>query len=368
MIVYDLRPAIAHPHPERGIPRYTLDLASSLARRPSCIDLFLVPELGQPPKFASDRSITETELVRRAEEIELFHVTSPFEPQTPDRLSFGGRQSRMVVTLFDLIPFVFPDRYLGGIGTRAKQWARSLILYNADKLLAISKSASADATRLLGIEETSITVIGAGVAPIFLPSADRRLTNIEVRRILRRDVDRFVLVPAAHDWRKNLDGAVTAFAQLPEAVRRATPLVIVCALSDEGRTWLGGLANDLAISDEVILTGFIPDVDLVSLYQAATLVVFPSRYEGFGLPVLEARSCGAPVVCGDNSSLVEVHPDARWRFDADDVGALTRLMRSLLEDPDLLREAAQAPVPGYSWELAAATTHSVYRSLVANGN
>ena len=122
---------------------------------------------------------------------------------------------------------------------------------------------------------------------------------------------RYVLVPTAADWRKNSIGAIQAFGRLPAAVRDRHQLVLFCRLVDEQRRELVEAAEEAGVADRVMITGFVPDDLLVTLYQTAELVMFATFYEGFGLPVLEARRCGARVICSDSSSLPEVMPDPR---------------------------------------------------------
>jgi glycosyltransferase involved in cell wall biosynthesis len=116
-----------------------------------------------------------------------------------------------------------------------------------------------------------------------------------------------------------------------------------------------------------VITDVVDDEVLVALYQRAALVVVTSRYEGFGLPALEARLCGAPVLCADNSSLREVVPDPLARFPADDVTATATAIGRALTD-DAFRAVLRAlPLPTFTWDLAAERTATVYRHLLRRG-
>ena len=113
------------------------------------------------------------------------------------------------------------------------------------------------------------------------------------------------------------------------------------------------------------MTGYVSDDLLVELNRAAYLVVFPSRYEGFGLPVLEARRCGAPVICGDNSSFREVVPDSAARFDSESTDSIHRLLERGLTDRRFRQRLLDADVPPFTWDEAARLTLSAYDEVLA---
>lgn len=372
-VVYDLQGTQSIHHGERGIARYVLELALALDRvAPGAVDLFAVnPDLPVPaslePWRAAGRLVpVDDERVGRCD---LYHVASPMENGIPGHrlLPPAVRRGRaaIVATVYDLIPLVYEEHYLVGEQNRA-EYARGLaVLHAADELLAISHATAADTTRLLGIDARRITTIGAGAADRF-----RRATPAELDRQRARldDAlpalrDDYLLVPTGIDFRKNVEGTIASYALLRPEVRARHQLVIACRVDHHARRHIEDLAARHGVPDDVVLTGFVPDDLLVALYQLAHLVVFPSRYEGFGLPPLEARQCGAPVICGDNSSLREVITDPRARFDADDPAAIAAVMTRVLDDPALRRTLAEAPLPDATWDRAAVLTAAVYRRV-----
>jgi glycosyltransferase involved in cell wall biosynthesis len=370
MIAFDLRPVQSRSHGERGIARFTLDLGLALERlRPGRIGCYLV----DPDRPLPDRLLPflPTGRVHRADDpdlpgIDILHLTSPVELDIPLERLVVGRPRRIVANLYDLIPMLFPDRYLRDRHLAARYRARVGVYPSADWVLADSRSAVDDAVRLLGVDPSCATPIWGGTAPMFAPPADGA-AGAATRAAAAVPAVRpgYLLLPSGIDWRKNIETALEAYAALDEDLRRAHQLVLVCAVRDDERQALVGQAEELGCADTFVITGFVDDAVLVTLYQGAHLVVYPSRYEGFGFPVLEAMRCGAPVIAGDNSSLREVQPDPAARFDADDVDALRALLDTLLRDDAALERLRQGPIPDFTWEGAAARTHEVYDRIEA---
>jgi glycosyltransferase involved in cell wall biosynthesis len=295
-------------------------------------------------------------------------VNAPFEMTDYADVVVPVRAERLVVTCFDLIPLRFDDVYLADRGQRARYLTRLSMLNAADAVVADSQSAADDLVELAGVSADRITVIGAGVGSGFVPptaSLAERLA--ELRRLLPSLRARYVLVPTGIDWRKNVEGAIGAFGRLPEPVRRRHQLVLACRLDDAQRAWIEQLAVAAGIDDRVVVTGHLPDHALVPLYQTAELVLFPSFYEGFGLPVLEARRCGARVICSNTSSLPEVLPDPRALFDPHDPAEVVALLHAALTDPEYAAVLDDVPDPGCSWSIAAARVVDVYAGLAAAG-
>ena len=186
--------------------------------------------------------------------------------------------------------------------------------------------------------------------------------------LLRADLpdieDGYVLVPSGMDWRKNPDGAIAAYAALPRHVIDRHQLVLACRVSDPQRNELQVVADRLGVADRVLITGYTTDATLVRLYQTADVVLFPSRYEGFGLPVLEARRCGARVICSDASSLPEVLGERRARFNPWVPEEITLALHRSLTDDRFRSMLDDVPDSGFDWPTAADRMARVYRGLV----
>ncbi len=369
MIVFDLQALQSRAHGERGIARFCLELASALEEQaPGRVDRFLLnPNLPVPAAVdrlrSTGRVAFSDELGNRR--IDLLHVGSPIELDRPLTEILPVGVGALVANLYDLIPAVFPDRYLVDTNTRLRYQARLGLYGAADMVLTDSQSAADDAIELLGLSASRVRVIGAGAGAAFRPHPGGPAEALrEVSAAVPGVRPGFVLVPAGIDWRKNIEGVMHAYGRLPVELRTRHQLVLACRISDHDRAALSALAASLGFEDSFVMTGFVSDAVLVAMNQATELVVFPSRYEGFGLPVLEARRCGAPVICGDNSSLREVVPDPSARFDSDDVSSIHDHLERALADRSFSQALRTAAIPNFTWEEAARRTLLAYDDLL----
>jgi glycosyltransferase involved in cell wall biosynthesis len=272
-----------------------------------------------------------------------------------------------VATLYDLIPLHDPE-YLGH--SRARDWYMRRIdaLRRCDLLLAISSWVREDAIERLGLDPDRIVAIGAGVDPMFRPS----VAGANLGPLLKQRLGialPFVLYNGGTDKRKNVEALFPAFAHLPETLRRGLQLVVVGRTDEPTRQRLEDAARTAGLdSSDVVFAGYVSDEDLVRLYQACSLFVFPSEREGFGLPPLEAMACGAPVIVNDATSLPEVVGDPTAMFDATRLSSITAAMRRVLEDPAraaALREGGLARAARFTWpEVAARARDAIEAALL----
>jgi glycosyltransferase involved in cell wall biosynthesis len=372
-VLLDVQATQSAGHRDRGVARYVAELAAALVRGPDgdlVHSLLLNPDLPPPgrvqPLVATGRLVYSDRC--DLDGAGLLHVMSPFELDVAlPRLWLargGARRLPLVVTLFDVIPERFPDRYLADPGLRRRYRARTALVRAADAVLAISEATAADAVEVLRLPEEKIAVVGAAAAAHFVPAPSRAAAHAAVRAALPGLRERFVCYPGGMDDRKNFERLFRAWALLPADVRARFQLVFVCAMDELGRNHLVHLARAAGIADEVLLPGFVSDDVLRLLYQAADLVVFPSLYEGFGLPVAEALACDAPVIGSDGSAVRELlRPEAR--FDPYDEHAIATAIASALTDEHqrgLLAEQVRAPRD--DWAAVAGRTAAVYRRLL----
>jgi glycosyltransferase involved in cell wall biosynthesis len=292
-------------------------------------------------------------------------LTGPFDLfHAPNFLLPPVRHGKTVLTIHDLAFLIHPE-YAYPALQRFLATAVPRALARADHILADSEATRQDAIRLFGLSRERISVIGAGVEPRFRPLDRQTLGPVAVRYGL--DAFPFVLTVGTLEPRKNTDGLIRAFATARRAVGFPHHLVIV---GDRG--WLyekifAEVARQQAESF-VHFLGFVPDADLPALYNLADLFVYPSHYEGFGLPVLEAMACGTPVLCTDTSSLPEIAGHAAWLVPTDDDEALTAALIHLLTEPERRRELSRRGPPQaarWTWDQAARRLLAVYRSLLA---
>jgi glycosyltransferase involved in cell wall biosynthesis len=273
--------------------------------------------------------------------IDLYHETTPYQIDELVMHQFDACPT--VSTLYDMIPMVYPQYYWPPGSLFHDELGRAFqLLRNADRLLAISESARDDGNRYLGISKQQIDLAYPFADPMFrqLPQAhiDAMLRPLRSRLSLPAT---FLLSLSHMHHSKNLENLFAAYGRLPESLRRAVPLVIVFYLRDSDRDLMFSYTSRYGITDNVIFTGLISDDELVALYNAATIVVHPSRYEGFGLPVVEAMSCGAPVITTTTSSLPEVGGDAAVLVDPDDVQGIADAIEAVLADPGLRRQMGE---------------------------
>ncbi len=311
-----------------------------------------------------DRKATEAGVAARALERDcaIYHSTSPFEWEVWVPLDVP--HVRVVATVYDLIPHLFPHEYLSGASPRFRfEYERILAgLTRADRLLAISECTKRDLVRSLGIPPERVHVVWAAADDRF-----RVLENPDPDGSVRARWgvgERFVLYTGGYDFRKNFERLFEAFAAAE--ARRTHKLVVVCRLSDEERRRVRAMAEAVGLSNELVLTGFVPDDDQVRLYNLASLLVFPSRYEGFGLPVLEAMRCGTPVICSSVSSMPEIAGDAAELVDPLDPGAMRAALDGVLANPARaaeLRARGLEQAAKFTWDAVARATVEVYRDL-----
>jgi glycosyltransferase involved in cell wall biosynthesis len=362
-------------HAERGIARYVTEHALALLElAPDAIGwIGLSPDVPIPPIAEplqrSGKAVRQSADRGPADRVPpIYHVMSPFEAELDLEEIWPpwSRASRLVVTLYDLIPLIMRDRYNADWRHMATAWiARLGLLGSAHQILTISQQTADDAMDRLNIPEERITVIDSGVSDRF---SSLVRTREEAASILRSALPKvrpgFLLYVGGVDYRKNLEGALRGYAELPRTVRDAHQLVIACNLAQHLRFSLRIFAQDLGIeSRNLLLTGFVPDRDLAALYRSCELFVFPSLYEGAGLPILEAMTCEAPVASSGTSAMPELLGDTEATFDPSDPADIARCIREVLETPgrlDALRERSRRRVALYTWERVARRTLAGY--------
>jgi glycosyltransferase involved in cell wall biosynthesis len=362
-------------HAERGISRYVTEHARALLElAPEAIGAVgLSPDVPVPPiagpLLDSGKAAWMTRERRPAGEVApIYHVMSPFEAdlELEEIWPAWSRGSRLVVTLYDLIPLIMRERYNANWGYMATAWiARLGLLGSAQQILTISRQTAEDAMEHLNIPEERITVIDSGVSDRFSSLVGSREEADAILRSTHPKVrPGFLLYVGGVDPRKNLEGTIRAYAELPVAIRDTHQLVIACNLAHHLRFSLRILARRLGIeSRNLVLTGFVEDRDLAALYRSCELFVFPSLYEGAGLPILEAMTCGAPVAASGTSAMPELLGDMEATFDPADPADIARCIRELIDDDaalERLRERSRRRVALYTWERVARLTLEGY--------
>jgi glycosyltransferase involved in cell wall biosynthesis len=262
----------------------------------------------------------------------------------------------VVVTIHDLSFIRFPDLFRPANRLYLTLLTR-LSARRARRLIAVSSHAAAETTRLLGVPPEQIDVVYHGVDPAFRPLPDDEVAAFRHRRGLP---ERFALFVGTLEPRKNLVRLVEAF----DRIRNDQASLVLVG----GKGWLYdelfATVEALGLSKVVTFAGYVTDDELPLWYNAATALAYPSVYEGFGLPVLEAQACGTPVLTSNASSLPEAAGDAGLMVDPYDTDALAAGLHRLLTDESLqceLRERGLVHARQFSWPRTARETAGVYR-------
>jgi len=255
----------------------------------------------------------------------------------------------------DLIPKRFPE-YLANIRQRLYYRAIERGIASAERIICPSVATKDDLVALCARSETEISVAPLGINSVF-----QRILGAEERDEI---LSRYGLKPGylyhggGFEKRKNTEAVLRAYAKLKQnKIEVSLPRLVmtgtVHARSNPLATSVQQLITELGLEDDVVLLGWVPETDLPALYQGASVFLFPSRYEGFGLPVLEAFASITPVITTAAGSLAELAKDAAIVIEPDDVDGIAHSIRSLLSDSALrerLKAAGQERAGEYSWE------------------
>lgn len=287
-------------------------------------------------------------------------LTSLFEGFLDDAVGSVGTfidGARTAVVLYDLIPLLNSASYLHSPYLRQCYMRKIASLQRAGLLLSISDYAREEAIAALGLPPERVVAISTAVDESFVPAAVAEDELDAVRR--RFGVTRRMLMcaPGGFDPRKNVHGLITAYSLLQDALRESHQLVLASRFTDAQRSaLLAHAASEGLAQSDLVLTGYLGDADLVALYQAADLFVFPSLHEGFGLPALEAMACGTPTIASKTTSLPEVVGLDEALFDPADPRAIANKIAEVLGNPSLharLREHGRVQAARFSWDITA---------------
>lgn len=317
------------------------------------------------PNFKVRRTLPHTPLIRipltltaelRKNPVDVLHVQFTAPPFTP---------CPVVVSIHDLsfehLPQTFNRRSRTQLRLTVRHTAR-----RATRILTLSEHTRHDIIETYGVSSDRVTAIPLAAPAHFGPVNNEKELQ-RVRHIYGIDGD-YILCVSSIQPRKNLPRLVRAFASLRNKRRAGTlpKLVLVgkCAwLYDETLRAL----QETGMEDSVILTGYVPQSDLPALYSGAVCFVYPSYFEGFGLPPLEAMKCGVPTIVGNNTSLPEVVGDAGLLIDPFDISAIAAAIERLIDDSDFrhqLTVKGLARARMFDWHETARQTLDIYKQVV----
>ncbi len=333
-------------HKKRGIGIYTRNLVEALRR---------VDKVNEYILFTKGQKLPKVDLVHHPY-FDLFFLTLPLK-----------KPYKTIVTIHDLIPLVFPQFYPPGLRGRIKFQIQKFSARGVSAIITDSENSKKDIIRFLKFPEEKIFVVYLAAEEIFKPVTNHQfLIDIKSKHKLP---DRFILYVGDVNLHKNLKRLLAAVKEVN------WPLVAVGeALTNENLAETKDLLAEikkLKIEKQILRLGFVKEEDLVGIYNLATLLVEPSLYEGFGLPVLEAMSCGVPVAASATSSLPEVGGDAPVYFNSNSqeemIEAIEKIINWRENDPakyDELKRKGIAKAKKFSWEKTARETTKVYEKVV----
>jgi glycosyltransferase involved in cell wall biosynthesis len=359
--------------PLTGIGRYTVEYVRALAALPDAPDITLLTTGGSGP--LADLELPEVPLrgcrllpglltvgnlllPRLAEkyQLDVLHDASGVAP-----FFFGAAKARIVLTLYDVIPWSAPG-YSTRLDTLIHRHWLPRTVNHADALLTLSEASRRDIDRYLGVPPDRITVLRGGVDPLYQPAEPDAIQSARSRYNLGTH---YLLYVGSVEERKNLRRVLEAFARL-----RGEGYPHQLAIVGPQKWKYGAILDAIQqhqLEETVIFTGYVPQNDLPALYSGAEVFVFPSLYEGLGLPVLEAMACGTAVVTSNVASLPEVAGDAALTVEPTQTEAIVAAIRALLEDSILrgdLARRGRVRAAHFTWAEVARRGLGVYHQLV----
>ncbi len=285
--------------------------------------------------------------------VDLYHATNYFLPPVAS--------ARRVVTFYDLTFIKHPEwcspKIVGPFANNVRRFARE-----ADAILTCSEATKRDVVELLGVVPEKITVAYGAVDEGFTPIL-REAVEERVAAKLGLPTP-YLLFVSTLEPRKNIEGLLRAFARIKQEIPHT---LVLAGAPGWNMGDLGARIQSLGLESRVRRMGYVADrADLPALYAAADAFVFPSFYEGFGLPVLEAMTCGCPVIVSNRASLPEVAGDAARYVDPDSMEDIAQAIREVAQGPELrasMRERGLAQARKFSWKACAEATLDVYRRV-----
>lgn len=279
---------------------------------------------------------------------DLVHCTTPYGTLMPC-------QYRNIITICDVTPLLFPETH-GKMNVWHHRFALPAILSRAERIITISECSKRDIVKAYRVPEEKITVTMLAADECFteFPAG---IPGTAVSSIPKP----YILNVGTLEPRKNLDGLLRAFAAARKQGLEHT--LVIAGAKGWGDSRLAQLVADLKLEASVMFTGFIADDDLPHLYAGADFFVYPSLYEGFGLPPLEAMACGVPIITSNVSSLPEVAGDAALLVDPHSETELANAILRLAGNSEIrhaLRAKGLARAAEFSWERTVAETLAVY--------
>ena len=344
-------------HKDRGIGFYTDNLIESL-KKDSEIEI---------QEFINLSEVKEADIIHYPWFDFFFH-------NLPLRRKF-----KTVVTIHDVIPLLFPKEYPVGLKGKYNFFLQRLALRNCNYIITDSNICKLDIKKVFKIPDEEISVVHLA------PDSNFKIVNDTNRIHIKKKYNlpnRFLLYVGDANWVKNLPFLIEGFNQISKLSEfKDVKLVLIGGVFLKkveninhpeliSIKKVNSLIKDLEIEEKIIRPGNIGLNELISFYNLATIYIQPSVYEGFGLPLLEAFSCGVPVLSSRGGALSEIGGDAAVYFDSNNLNQFTSLLKDILQSKSLqdkLSKSGFKQVAKYSWRKVAHETKNIYSKVIRNG-
>ncbi len=361
-----------------GIGRYVrclFDAVTQLDQQNDYVLLHAAPEPGRLTDLPAGANVSSRELRFRERIMNvMWHrlkipfpvdlLTGPLDIfHSPDFVLPPVRHATSVLTVHDLAFLLFPEC----ADQRLRAYLEQVVprsVARADYIVADSENTKNDLVCLLDANPDRVSVIPGGVDPHFQPASQEAVADVRREYGLEQP---YVLGVGVIEPRKNFPRLIEAFARFRRQADEPYQLVIA-----GGKGWLSDEtyreAERSAFASDIRFTGYVPDAYLPALYTGARAFAYPSLYEGFGLPVLEAMACGTPVVCANSSSLPEFAGDAAVLVSPEDIGAIASALETVCSGEAMrsqLRGRGCERAGEYRWERSAARLIELYERVYA---
>lgn len=287
----------------------------------------------------------------------LYHI-----PQNGMGLS-PNIKCKTIVTIHDLIPYTMPETVGKGYLLNFLK-DMPYIIEKADGILTVSEYSKQDILRFFPIDEDKIYVTPLAADTKYKP-LDKDYCKKKIEEVFNISKD-FILYLGGFSSRKNVKGLIEAFHKVYKTLDKEYVLVILGSIRDEGKNLLN-LVEDLGMKDKVIFTGFVEEDLLPVFYNASHCFVYPSLYEGFGLPPLEAMSCGCPVITSNISSIPEVVGESGYLIDPYDFNNIAKALGEVMTNESLREKLSKRSIERaklFSWRNTAINTSEAYKSVI----